>query len=461
MANWPFKLSKLLRRVGADERGVAAVLFSLVFMTLLLSVGVGMDFSRAFSVQRSLQADLDAAILAGATQDTISELSAEDIAKVYFGDNWQAKHKAGQVALEFKTEDNTFTAIANVDVPTSIMKLSGVDVMSVSAKAKLAFGGRDVEIALVLDSTGSMNGQKLEDLKVAAEQLITAAFDFENAADHVKVALVPFSDYVNVGMSHRNASWIDVPNDNSSTQEVCGQVTPITAQTNCRMETYTYTSDGTPMTGQQQVCDYEYGPPENQCNDVTTSNVWMGCVGSRTYPLNVQDENYSVRVPGIMNNYCPKEILPLTSDKSAAITNVQSMWASGETYVPGGLAWGWRVLSKSQPFEEAQPTNLKKVRKMLVLMSDGANTLSPTYPRHDGYDVTKADELTLELCENIKNDGIEVFTVAFDIYENSVLEKMKTCASDLGKFFETTSGEQLKTAFKKIGQSTRVISLTE
>ncbi len=73
---------------------------------------------------------------------------------------------------------------------------------------------------------------------------------------------------------------------------------------------------------------------------------------------------------------------------------------------------GLATLSPREPFNE--PTNPNRTTKRyLVLMTDGENTISPTYPYHDGSNTTTANNLTRDICTNIKADNIEVFSIAF------------------------------------------------
>ena len=457
-------LSARLRKAVEDESGATLTLFATMFGTLALVTGASLDFARVMSVQSALQRDLDAAVLGAATTSVVENFSADDIANNYFGSNWREVHKAGQVVVTVAADDEEIAATATAPVPMTLMKLAGVTTLDAVATSKVALGGQDVEIALVLDTTGSMDGSKLDELKQAATRLIDTVFDARGASERVKVALVPFSTYVNVGLSRRGESWLEVAPESSSTEEVCSQTRPVTGQSNCRIEYATGYSDGAPYSYSYETCDYEYGDEETQCNTYSNTQTWYGCVGSRTSPLNTRDEQYSSRIPGVMNMQCASELTPLTNDKEGLKSKVQLMTANYDTYIPAGLAWGWRVLSQDEPFTEGGPYSKVddgKLKKMLVLMTDGANTRSSTSPSHDGSDSVTADNVTVELCNNIKSAGIELYTVAFDVTDTSVLNRMRGCASDMSKFFQTASGEELKRAFQRIGRSTRQISLSE
>ena len=68
-----------------------------------------------------------------------------------------------------------------------------------------------VEVAMVLDNSGSMSGSKLSTLKRASKELVDTLFEEVSSQrrDPVKFSLVPFAGMVNVGRWNRNASWMD------------------------------------------------------------------------------------------------------------------------------------------------------------------------------------------------------------------------------------------------------------
>jgi len=318
------------------------------------------------------------------------------------------------------------------------MGIFGVSMLDVQVASEAQVGQQPVEFALVLDNTLSMEGSKLTALKSAANSLVDAIYQGLNADQFVKVSVVPFAEYVNVGQANRNAAWMSVPIDTSTTTNVCQDVREATVVPgSCHDVSYTYTQDGQQKTATTQQCEYTYGPPVNQCSDVTTTETWNGCAGSRDYPLNVKDENYSERVPGVMNVWCPNAITPMSNQKDTAKAAIDAMYATGNTYIPAGLMWGWATLTSQAPFEEAQDTvNGKSVRKIMVLMTDGFNTISPTLPYngyHWGYDTAKANEYTTELCTNAKAANIEIYTIAFEVTDETIKSVLQGCIGQLSR----------------------------
>ncbi len=446
-----------LRAFARRNDGSVAMMFGLSMMGLMLAAGLSLDYARAFSVQTGLQADLDSALL-GAASEMAQPAQIQSKAQKYFNANWSSKHNVGSVTLTVTKVDNThLRGVARAKVPTTLMKMAGFNEVDVEAVAEVEVAGNDIEMALVLDTTASMAGAKMDALKTNATMLIDEAFAAPNASQHVKISVVPFGQYVNIGMSNRNATWMNVPLDAQVPRQSCYDHENITSTSNCRMETTSGTNDGVPVTSQAEVCDHTYGPPVYSCDNWTEDQAWYGCTGSRNNPLDVSDTNWSTKAPGIMGIGCGSELLPLTNDASALTSKINSLTTSGDTYIPGGLFWGWTTLSKTAPFTQARDygeiVDGKAVRKIMVLMTDGFNTLSPVYPHHTGYDATLSNNLTSDLCNNIKGKDVELFTVAFQVKDVSVKDILETCATSQSHYFDADSPDALKQSFKAIAGS--------
>lgn len=445
-------------RLVGDEGGTVAVIFGL--FVFFGAAGAAMDVARGLSVRTSLQSELDAALIAGAAraQNTTSGLTAQVMAETYFAKSWRNKYGStpASISISISNSEGKLTGTANTSVPTAFMKLFNYDTVEISVDSEVSLEAQDVEVALVLDTTGSMAGTKLETLKTAAKSLLTTVYKATDADQHVKVGIVPFAQYVNVGLPNRSKPWMSVPNDYSENKEWCRDEREVISRTNCRLVSAVGYNDGVPYNYQYEQCDYEYGETRHICTPYTDTYTWYGCAGSRGYPLNTLDEQYSTAIPGILNASCPSPLTPLTKEKETLQDQVDALTATGETYIPGGLAWGWRLLSNGEPFSEAVPygqkVNGKLVRKILVLMTDGANTISPTYPEHWGSDAVLSNQLTAELCTNVKAKGIEVFTIAFDVTDTAIKDILRTCASDPAKYFDAASETALLTAFQTVAR---------
>ncbi len=441
-------------------------MFALSIVMLCGAVGLSIDGARVYGAKQKLQAVVDSAVLAAARR-AISDSNSDNIAET-FTRFVAASLTEGEIQLRSNAPDvsvpRRIAAELVADVPTILMPVLGFETVEIRARSVAEFGFTKLEIALALDNTGSMSGAKLDALKASANRLVDNLLDRAPEDGDIRVALVPFAQYVNVGMENRHAAWIDVRDDYSENAEWCGDVTPIISSSNCSTVTYTYYQDGVAKTGTYQQCDNVYGPTTYQCTPYTNTYTWSGCVGSRATPLNIQDGSYGTRVPGVLNANCPSRIQPLTSSRTDLTSAIDGMTAVGETYVPSGLMWGWRALSTSAPFDESAGERTdadgNKISKVLILMTDGENTKSPTYPKHDGTDVATANQLTTQSCDAIKAARVQIFTIAFDITSTPIKDLMRACASSAGNFFDAANSGQLDAAMQAIGTQLGGLRLT-
>ena len=460
-----------MQRFLIDRRGNVATMFAIFLIPMLIAAGVGIDYARASLVRNKLHESADAGLLAAARAMSINaEMTVEEakeVAMQYFTANGGGAVGIDLDDFEFEFDEatKTFSLRVTGEFETSLLKIAKMDSIPISihTEAKVA-APKVLEVALVVDNTYSMTGTKITALKSAANDLVDIILD-ETNEEEVKISLVPFSQYVNVGIDRRVEDWIDIEDDYSTTEYRCSISYPDLTRTNCTTETRTCYRDGIPYDCNYTTCEYDYGEPQETCSDRTYNYVWNGCVGSRGYPLNIEDDQYGVtQVPGLANYSCPQELLPLTSDKTAIETAIEAMYPQGETYIPSGLTWGHRVLSSRAPFTEGFSQSDDAAdggKKVLILMTDGANTKSPNYPYHSYSDGVLSNQLTEELCNNIKDDEIEIYTIAFEVTDPTIGDILSACASAPSYYFMAMDAAALGRTFEAIGGELHALALTK
>ena len=369
--------------------------------------------------------------------------------------------------VTFVIDGTSVTGTATAKIAPIFVELPVTGPKAISAHTKVMRAvNTTLELALVLDTTGSMSGSKLTTLKTASKSLVTTLTNDKGA--EVKIAVVPFANYVNVGVARRLEPWLNVPNDYDQT--VPGKCTTKTETTTCQSETYSCTkyNDGVPY---QSTCSRTIpgscvtktlNPPQTTCTkDSVTRHKFSGCVGSPAYPKNVTDNDPLRIYPGYLDLTCGTELTTLTDKAPQIISAINALSASGETYIPAGLAWGFNALSSAQPLTDAQPYDKagpnKKPRKVLVLMTDGENTklMRTSNGKHDispgtGNPATQANTFTTELCNNIKAEKIELYTVAFEVGDPDAKALVAACATDKDHYFEANDAAALISAFEAI-----------
>ena len=134
------------------------------------------------------------------TQKGVTEIRAQ--LNDYLKSNLSPDQFARIAALNIDIDPTNYTLTVTADGQSDphFMKLAGISKLDYRAisQIKAPFGG--LEIALVLDNTGSMNNDnKIDDLKSAAHGFVDEMM-VKPSGGKVKIGLVPFADYVNVGL---------------------------------------------------------------------------------------------------------------------------------------------------------------------------------------------------------------------------------------------------------------------
>ena len=105
--------------------------------------------------------------------------------------------------------------------------------------------------------------------------------------------------------------------------------------------------------------------------------------------------------------------------------------------------WGTRILTHEAPFTDARdPATLDTpMKKALIVMTDGSNTIGPVGVYHSTSASGIANSNTLKACDEAKNNGIEVYTISFGSgVPTSVKNLLRACASDSANYYHAGNG---------------------
>ncbi len=382
---------------------------------------------------------------------------------------------------------NYFACVMMVTTATSELKAGGD-------------GGSNVEVSLMLDVTGSMCTPctKIEDAKSAAKDLIDIVIWQDQSQYTSKIALAPFADAVNVGTTlapalrgtvttvTKNGSGNNGPQNLSCSDMSSTSVQPTrswikfpktTSNCNSNTTTATYQISSKCVTeriGAQALTDVA---------PVTTNAATL--LGKGYFGAN--DTSCAVA-----SNYTDPEIntiYPLSNNKEVLKRRVDKLETGGSTAGHLGTAWAWYLLSPNWntvlnstagPYSDLTTVNAKgapKLKKIAVLMTDGEYNIN--YCK--GVEAKNSDQSpdincnsengkslaqATSLCTALKNPlgagnaaKIEVFTVGFQVSAASKTF-LKNCATDATHFYDATSGDALKAAFRDIALKISTLRLT-
>ena len=405
--------------------GTISLLFGLSVFVIATAAGMGLDGIRTFRVASRASSAIDAAALAAAKamneDDSLSDAQLIQIAQQTYVANMQSFIAQGATsASPSVTIDRTnsrVTVNANLHVATTLMRIAGVNAVDVPKSGSVTYAMKRVELAMVLDVTGSMldpsstGNAKLVDAKLAAKDVVDILIKDGQPSALAKIAVAPYSAALNAGPYAWTAS--------------AGRST-----------------DG---------CVIERLSPSYRDTDVSPMTAPYGVMGDLNSSTNGR---YA----------CPAAtIVPLTSDKSLLTSRIDTFSATGATAGHIGATWGWNLVSPNWgsvwPSAPAAYDDQRYV-KAVILMTDGLFNTAYTAGTADTDQVTESVARALAICTGMKDKSIRVFTVG--VMPDAASETLlRSCASSNGDYFNVADGAALRAAFQSIASQLQNLRVTQ
>ncbi len=188
-----------LSRFARARGGAVAIWFAVMALPLAVLSFALVDINRASVEKRHLQDALDAATLLVARSTATTDTEAQAIGSAALAAQLTGMSDATLTGSTFKIVGSVVKGTASAAVSPYISNLWLGGDMSVGALAEATRVSTNLEVSMVLDVTGSMKGQKLTDLKSAANSLIDMVVQDVQTPYYSKVALAPFSVALNAG----------------------------------------------------------------------------------------------------------------------------------------------------------------------------------------------------------------------------------------------------------------------
>ena len=488
------RASNLARSVGAFRRSTranVALIFGLSLVPITVAAGTGLDLARGMLVHSQLVQALDAAALAVGGTPGLTQSQMQTLAQQYFNANYKIDSSYGTPTTVTVTVSGQSVQVAcNDPMPTTLLQVVGYNSYTIAAQSTVVWGQQKLWVSLVLDNTGSMTQtdgtgtSKIAALKSATHQLLTMLQNASTTAGDVQVAIIPFARDVKVGTANSAAAWLSwtdwlaAPTPAPSTSVGPGSGCPYSDGTNgfhCQSTPTNGSASAStiPSSGTYKgyICPSgdAVGHYYNGCwTSVSSSgkynhtwvannkSTWTGCVTDRTQDYDTTNTTPVASTPSTLMvaenspSCVSATLMGLGYNWTTLSTEVDSMVAGGSTNQTVGLVWGWQAQSQGAPLSAAAlPANTQQV---MILLSDGLNTQDRWYG--DGSDQsTQVDARMATACTNAKAAGITIYTVFVDLngtQGNSTV--LQNCATDLSKYFDLTSSDEIISTFNAIGE---------
>lgn len=398
----------------SNRSGNVAIIFALTIAAIISMLGLAIDFQRSVSAEQNIQSALDTATLAAARQMQDSTKTSAEIqtyAQQLFAENIKganANLDCPQAKISLDMVKGRATATASCQLPTTLASLFSIQQIKVTQSSTSSVNITNLDLAMMLDVSGSMSGQKIKDLQDAAKNAVDILIT-PQTGDRVRIAFNTYSTAINVGDYAKKVKGSNYDKDSSTRKCV---------------------------TERDGVAKFRDDAP--------------------AYGKYLEETKKSANDKALS---CPSSSLqPLTHKTTDLKTEIGKLKANGWTAGHLGIAWSWYLISPdwdkiwptaSKPLAYKAPKSVKAV----ILMTDGE--FNTYYKTGQGNSVQQSKKL----CQNMKKEGVIVYSVAFQA-PKSGREVLKTCATSADHYFNAKDGTQLKQAYADIASQLTSLRIT-
>ncbi len=480
------------RRFIENTDGNFAMMSGVATMVLVLAVGLAVDTALLRKTRADMQASADVISLAVAKEE-ISDRSEMIAAGDAFLDARFGQHNIA--VTDARKVGDKYEIALNTTANTVFMQILNRRSVDISVTSQTTFERLNLDLALVLDNTGSMRGNKLAALKTASNTLVDTLLDGKPAAAGTQIGLVPFAQWVNVGDQYASQNWLDQRGRSPQNQTYFDS--PVS-----RFDLYAglgvkwngcvenrlppYDIDDTPADPANPSTLFQPAFHPDMADTASDSYTYLADNSGGNAVMRLRSAGkYAAALPAgsqgpayAVDTSCSddrRKLTPLTNNKRTIKRAINNMYAQGYTNIANGAAWGFRAVSPNAPFTQGRSYADKKTQKAMVILTDGKQTIGgPKGGFASGYTPfgflgepaingktrltggsAKAalDAKLLDVCAAAKAKGILVYTITFELDDAGTKQTMQQCASTPGMYFDAKQASELTPAFKKIAAS--------
>lgn len=473
------------------QDGTLTVFGLFILIMMLIVSGMAIDIVRHEQQRVRIQSTLDRAVLAASALS--QKLPAETVVQDYIDKANLGSQVSVTIPPATVTNNQRRVSVkASKDMKPMFLNMVGIDSLAINANSTANQTATNLEVSMVLDISGSMSvpssagGTRISNLRDASEQFIDLLL-VGAAVDTTTINIVPYAGDVNVGSHIFNS----VGGQREHAHSTC-----------VRVEESDFQHSGLPTASQKQVehfttygfdrniVDFGWCPTDDASVIVHSNNRSELVNRIRTMPM----------FDGTGTHIGMKWGLALLDPSSNALIRTmdgQNADYQGPVFVDPDITGGQTVnVTANAPLVANVFENRPEVwtdsetTKYILLMTDGQITRQAA-PGNSGYVDTDTDILDNEtdhdnvdginydywnanvrisaapdivgltgrnknakrfaqMCEFAKQNGVTVFTVAYEVPDGSVVAgEMKSCASTDSHYYNV-EGIDIQKAFRSI-----------
>lgn len=271
-------LKPTIKSFAGNRDGNIVFLFAFMSSVLFLFAGGAVDYSRWNAVRADMIESMDAASLAlaqlAASDPTLTEEELKEYGRKFFeaNFNYETNLEPGWSIVFALDDDAVVATCITGKIDTYLLGAAGIKNLNIDKCVEITKKGSGrVELALVLDVTGSMDEsidgkKKITSLKDAVGTMLDVMYGSDEISQNIKIGVVPFNAYVNAGGSSGwNSDWSDTA-----------------AQAYYHGKRFFHVDES-------GVIDMNTKVNHFRLYDSHSDLSWQGCVEARPYPLDEFD----------------------------------------------------------------------------------------------------------------------------------------------------------------------------
>ena len=438
-------LNKLIIWTRNREGNVATIL-AIAIVPILVLVGIAVDLQNTNTSRQFIQYTIDNAVIAGSREMQAGK--SQDEIRAYINKFVNGVVKAKNYAVTCRPVVVTFSkGTQNIDASvscaqqTTLTELIGYHYLEFSVTSGSTYGIGSVDVSFVFDVSGSMGTSKMRALKEAAYDAVDVLLPKNPDEDlgEVRLAMASYSTMADAG-----DYFTAVTKQNRRRTYTVSVCTKEKKNGSCKKwEDESYTVNNTCVKerkGAEAFTDADPGPNAwIEAAEATYEQDWWG---------NYHWEEESCN---------PTPPLPLTDNRRDLYDYIDDLYSSGNTAGHIGIAWGWYLISPNwasvwpsaaKPLAYDEPDSAKA----MIIMTDGEFNVEYTADKNGHNSQGTSFDQAKTLCDNIKAEGVRIYTVAFQA-PWAGRDVLNYCASSTEYAFTPDSADELKDAYTKIAQS--------
>ena len=461
------------------------MIFALCLIPVFAVAGTAIDLSRIQSAKIQTSALLDQAVLAAANLSYTDEPDAlveEWMMSQISQFGHSPENLTVNVISDVSLNSRDISATATLTVDTAMMHMFGQDQVTIEVSSAAIQSITNIEIAMVLDISSSMRGNRLTSLKTASTEFIDIMLT-EQTEDTTSINVVPFGGTVNIGdslfskLAVRSTSPATITDPSEAQYDI-----------------------GTSV----ETSDFLFSDGET-CVEAIQDD----------YDINMIPSFSRAQVPDFWrwwNNHpwCPedKSAVYLNSNNAALLkAHLNGMVLSDGTGMDIGTMWGLKTLSPSFRGElggefSSRPLDfdINETKKIMIVMTDGEITaqnrpedpsignvhtdrptnrephvnaisnqgdrqnMQTTRTRGSASTASTNDSAVgrfKKACNAAKTQGVQVFTIGFQISDGSLADQILEDCATSATYYYHVEGLDLTSTFQSIAAKVNELRLSE